>query len=356
MKTAVLLSGGVDSSVAMNLLKREGHDLTAFYLKIWLEEELAFLGNCPWEEDLDYARKVCEQAGVPLEIVNMQEEYLNTVVEYTITELRAGRTPSPDVMCNRHIKFGQFFSKIGLEGRFDKVASGHYAGIEEKNGIFYLKESPDPIKCQTYFLTYLVQSQLSKILFPLGNYTKSQVRELASEFDLPNSRRKDSQGICFLGKIKYNDFIRFHLGEQKGDILEIESGKKLGVHRGYWFHTIGQRTGLGLSGGPWYVVKKSIDENIIYVSRDNQTNKTPHDRFDVLNINWIAEVPESERLQVKLRHGAQKYGCRIELRTPNEAFVVLDEPDQGIATGQFAIFYEGGYCLGGGVIRQIATE
>lgn len=354
MKTAVLLSGGVDSSVALNLLKRDGHDLTAFYLKIWLEEELAFLGDCPWEEDLDYARKVCEQANVPLEIINMQEEYLNTVVEYTITELKAGRTPSPDIMCNRHIKFGQFFSKIGLDGRFDKVASGHYAGIEEKDGLYYLKESPDPVKCQTYFLTYLIQEQLSRILFPLGNFTKQQIRKLAQEFSLPNSERKDSQGICFLGKIKYNDFIKFHLGEQQGDIIEIENGKKLGEHRGYWFHTIGQRTGLGLSGGPWYVVKKSIDDNIIYISRDNQTNKTLHDRFDVLNINWITDAPSTNRLKVKIRHGAQKYDCLLELKSNNEAFVILDEPDQGIATGQFAIFYNDGYCLGGGVIRQFA--
>lgn len=353
MKIAVLLSGGVDSSVALNLLKEQGHELTAFYLKIWLEEELAFLGDCPWEEDLDYARKVCDAAGVPLEIVNMQQEYLNTVVEYTITELKAGRTPSPDIMCNRHIKFGQFFSKIDLLKKFDKVASGHYASIEEVDGLFYLKESPDPVKCQTYFLTYLDQSQLSKIVFPLGPYNKAQIRQLAKDFDLPNSQRKDSQGICFLGKIKYNDFIKFHLGEQIGDIVEIESGKTIGKHKGFWFHTIGQRTGLGLSGGPWYVVKKDIEQNIVYISKDSQTNKTSHDKFAVYNLNWITEAPKADSLQVKIRHGAQKYNCKIQLLPDNRAFVELDEPDQGIATGQFAIFYEKGYCLGGGVIEQL---
>lgn len=364
MKVAVLLSGGVDSSVALKLLKHEGHDITAFYLKIWLEDELAFLGNCPWEEDLEFVREVCSQNKVPLEIINMQTEYLNTVVEYTITELKAGRTPSPDIMCNRHIKFGQFFNKIS--DNFEKVASGHYAQIEEFKGKYYLKESPDAVKDQTYFLTYLDQKQLSRILFPIGKYNKNEIRQLAVDFNLPNKSRKDSQGICFLGKIKYNDFIKFHLGEKKGDIIEIETGKKWGEHKGYWFHTIGQRAGLGLSGGPWYVVKKNIDGNIVFISHDSQTDKLPHDRFIVNNINWIAQPliptekgsqsdhnPENfSDLKVKLRHGPHKYNCRIEIIDSKTARVFLEEPDQGISTGQFAIFYKDGYCLGGGVIEQ----
>lgn len=351
MKIAVLLSGGVDSSVALCLLKEQGHDLTAYYLKIWLEEELAFLGECPWEEDLQYARGVCDMLGVPLKIVNMQEEYLNTVVEYTISELKQGRTPSPDIMCNKNIKFGQFFDKI--DNSFDKVASGHYAQIEMLDGKYFLKESPDAIKDQTYFLTYLNQSQLSRILFPIGQYTKSQVRELATRFALPTSGRKDSQGICFLGKIKYNDFIKFHLGEQKGEIREIESDKVIGYHKGYWFHTIGQRTGLGLSGGPWYVVNKDISNNIIYISRNNQTDKVLHDSFIASGINWIPSIHKFTDLKVKLRHGAYKYNCRIDYIDNNKVKVQLDEPDQGISAGQFAIFYKDSFCLGGGVIEPI---
>lgn len=348
MKTAVLLSGGVDSSVALCLLKEQGYDITAYYLKIWLEDELAFLGNCPWEEDLEYARGVCKQLGVNLEIINMQQEYLDTVVEYTINELKAGRTPSPDIMCNRHIKFGKFINKTA--GAYSKTASGHYAQIEEMNGKFFLKESPDPVKDQTYFLTYLSQRQLSEILFPIGQYSKYEVRKYAEQFNLPTSRRKDSQGICFLGKIKYNDFIKFHLGESKGDIVEIETEKILGNHKGYWFHTIGQRTGLGLSGGPWYVAKKDIENNIIYVSRNNSTDRVNHDIFKAVNINWIPERPLDNRLMVKLRHGAVKYSCTLDYFDENSAIVKLDTPDQGISSGQFAIFYKDGYCLGGGVI------
>jgi tRNA-specific 2-thiouridylase len=351
MKVAVLLSGGVDSSVALCLLKEQGYELTAYYLKIWLEDELAFLGSCPWEEDLEYARGVCTKLDIPLKIVNMQQEYLNTVVEYTITELKAGRTPSPDIMCNRHIKFGEFFKKINKD--FDKVASGHYAQIEEIDGNFYLKESPDKIKDQTYFLTYLNQSQLSKILFPIGQYTKSEVRQLAHKFGLPTENRKDSQGICFLGKIKYNDFIKYHLGELKGDIIEFETGKIQGKHKGYWFHTIGQRTGLGLSGGPWYVVKKDIVNNIIYISKNNQTENIPHDKFISVNLNWIPKLPDGNQFELKLRHGAAKNSCHIEYLDNGNVKVRLAEPDQGISAGQFSIFYKDGFCLGGGIIQQI---
>lgn len=348
MKIAMLLSGGVDSSVAMRLLKEQGHDITAFYLKIWLEDELAFLGECPWEDDLNNARAVCKQAGVPLEIVNMQSEYLNTVVEYVVRELKAGRTPSPDVMCNKNIKFGEFFNKI--DSSFEKVASGHYAKVEESGGKFFLKEAPDPVKDQTYFLTYLDQAQLGRILFPLGDYTKAEVREMAERYQLPNAKRKDSQGICFLGKIKYNDFIKFHLGELPGPIIDIETGNEVGSHKGYWFHTIGQRQGLGLSDGPWYVAKKDIEKNIIYVNRKNVQVNIPHDKFFTRHTNWIGSEPENGHYTIKLRHGARKYSGDIELLEPGKVFVHLDQKDQGISPGQFSIFYDEGYCLGGGVI------
>lgn len=351
MRIAVLLSGGVDSSLALTLLKNEGHDVEAFYLKIWLEDELAFLGNCPWEEDISYARSLCDKLGVPLHLVNMQQEYLDTVVEYTVNELTRGRTPSPDIMCNKMVKFGLFLRKIP-EG-FDKVASGHYAQIEERNGSFYLKQSPDPVKDQTYFLTYLSQQQLSGILFPVGGFVKGEVRALAEKFDLPAKNRKDSQGICFLGKIKYNDFIKFHLGDKPGDIVEYETGKILGRHKGYWYHTIGQRQGLGLSGGPWYVASKDIDNNIVYISNNYQTVLVPRDKLIVKDINWIPEAPASMDLKVKLRHGPNKYNCRVGLKEAGEAIVTLGQKDQGIAPGQFAIFYDGDYCVGGGVIGLV---
>ena len=354
MKIAMLFSGGVDSSVAMKLLQEEGHEVTAHYLKIWLEDDMAFMGDCPWEEDLSYVRQTCDQLGVPLEVVNMQQEYFDTVVEYTINELKSGRTPSPDIMCNQNIKFGLFFKKIG--DKFDKIASGHYADIEEKHGKYYLKQAPDPVKDQTYILTYLNQKQLSKIYFPIGKLTKEEVRLLAEKYQLPSKSRKDSQGICFLGKIKYNTFIDYYLGEDKGDIVEAESNRKLGEHKGFWYHTIGQRQGLGLSGGPWYVVKKDLANNIVYVSNIKKSDEVLRDKFIASNVNWIPEKPDEVNLKVKLRHGPKKYDCTIEHIDGSSCYVYLAEKDQGLAAGQFAIFYYGDYCLGGGMINILSTD
>ena len=241
MKIAVLLSGGVDSSVALCLLKEEGHDLTAFYLKVWLEDELAYLGECPWEEDLELARAVCDRFDVPLEVRSLQKEYWDRVVQYTIDELRAGRTPSPDIFCNQRIKFGAFSDEI--DASFERVATGHYARLEPANGGVLLKKGVDPVKDQTYFLSHMFQEQLKRASFPIGALQKSDVRQRAAALHLPNQARRDSQGICFLGKIKYSEFVRHHLGEREGDIRELGSGKVLGTHRGYWFHTIGQRQG-----------------------------------------------------------------------------------------------------------------
>ncbi len=351
MKIAVLLSGGVDSSVALRILKEQKHDVTAFYLKIWLEDELASLGECPWEDDLQYARAVCKQASVLLKILPFQREYWNTIVTYSIRELKAGRTPNSDMLCNRLIKFGLFMDKINTG--YDKVASGHYAGIEENNGKFLMKRSPDPVKDQTYFLAYMTQEQLARACFPLGNYTKKEVRELARKFDLPNMFRKDSQGICFLGQIRYSEFVKFHLGEKRGNFVDIEKNEKIGEHRGYWFYTIGQRQGLGLSGGPWYVVKKDIDHNLIYVSRNMRIRDDLNLSFKVGQFNWISgKHPRKENLQVKVRHGEKIYNCILKFLSDENAVVRLEEPDQGLAAGQFAVFYDGEICLGGGIIQE----
>jgi tRNA-specific 2-thiouridylase len=347
MKIAVLLSGGVDSSVAMRLLKEQNPDVTAFYLKIWLQDEFSFLGDCPWEEDLEFARAVCKQASVPLEVLPLQTEYWDNVVSYTIAEIKEGRTPNPDMFCNRLIKFGEFYKKI--DSSFEKVASGHYARVEKLNDKYLLKTSPDPVKDQTYFLAYLTQEQLSRALFPIGKFTKKQIRELAKNYQLPNMARKDSQGICFLGRISFNQFIKHHLGELPGDIVELETGQVKGKHKGYYFYTIGQRSGLGLGGGPWYVVKKDIKNNIIYISRQDYSNRARKE-FKVTKFSWITDKPESgEKLKVKIRHGAKSYNCFLEI--DNETGTVsLDQEDQGIAPGQFAVFYRADECLGGAVI------
>ncbi len=348
MKIAVLLSGGVDSSAALKLLKNEGHDLTAFYLKIWLQDEFSFLGDCPWEEDLEYARGVCEQLDVPLEILPLQNEYWDTVVTYTLTEIKEGRTPNPDIFCNSLIKFGQFYDKI--DSSFEKVASGHYAWVEKDDGRFLLKRSPDPVKDQTYFLAYLNQKQLGRALFPIGKFNKSEIREFAEKSDLPNKARKDSQGICFLGQIKFSEFIKHHLGIKKGEIIDFDSDRVMGEHDGYYYYTIGQRSGLGLGGGPWYVVKKDIKANKIFISHENTANRRRL-QFAAGKFNWINESPlEGKEYLVKLRHGVNFYKCRMVYQGRDEAIITLDRPDAGIAPGQFAVFYDEEVCLGGGVI------
>jgi tRNA-specific 2-thiouridylase len=350
MKIAVLLSGGVDSSVALRLLKDQGHDLKAFYLKIWLQDEFSFLGDCPWEEDLKFVKAVCEQNNIPLEILSLQNEYWDSVVSYTIEEIKEGRTPNPDMFCNSLIKFGQFYDKI--DSSYDKVASGHYAKVvyDEVTKKYQLKQSPDAVKDQTYFLAYLTQPQLSRALFPIGDFDKKQIRKLAEDFNLPNKDRKDSQGICFLGQVKFNEFVKHHLGEISGDIIDIESQKKVGNHNGYYFYTIGQRSGLKLSGGPWFVVSKDVKQNIVYVSREDQSSRE-HYEFSAGKLNWISgSKPEKDELAVKIRHGAKKFKCRIHFDDNHKINVKMTMPDSGIAPGQFAVFYDKEVCLGGGVI------
>jgi tRNA-specific 2-thiouridylase len=331
--------------VALQLLHREGHDVTAFYLKIWLEDELSYLGECPWEEDLSYIRQICEEIKVPLEVVPMQQEYWKRVVEYTVSEAKAGRTPNPDILCNQQIKFGQFYEVI--DPSFEKVATGHYAQVEKTDKGYILNKAPDPVKDQTYFLGQISQLQLARALFPIGSYNKEEVRSLAQEFKLPNQNRKDSQGICFLGKIPFQDFLRHHLGQNPGDFINVDSDEKVGEHQGYWFYTIGQRQGLGLSGGPWFVVGKDVEKNIIYLAQGYEPKEVYKYEFEVGPIHLIN--PEWKKvagdLQVKIRHGAALHNCTVE-----GGHVTLKEPVHGVAAGQFAVFYDGEVCLGSAVI------
>ncbi len=349
MKVAVLVSGGVDSSVALKFLKEQGHEVTAFYLKIWLDDELFFLGDCPWERDLTYVHALCKQLQVPLEVLSLQKEYWDEVVSYAIAEIKEGRTPNPDIFCNQRIKFGLFWNKI--EQSFEKVATGHYAQLQNNDESLQLLCAPDPVKDQTYFLSHLSQEQLKRALFPIGHLQKSAVRAFAHQFNLPTKDRKDSQGICFLGKLKFREFVKYHLGEKTGPLLEIETGKQVGQHAGYWFYTIGQRQGIGLAGGPWYVVAKDIGKNIVYISRNYYTADKKRNSFSVINCNWFSGPPKKEKLQVKMRHGAHWHACTVKIDASGNAAVVLATRDQGIAAGQFAVFYDGKVCLGGGTIE-----
>jgi tRNA-specific 2-thiouridylase len=336
--------------VALRLAQARGHEVTAFYLKIWLQEELAFLGDCPWEEDLKWVRAVCDQAGVPLQVVPLQSEYQERVVDYALAELRRGRTPSPDILCNQHIKFGLFFDRI--DASFDTVVSGHYAQVEEHKGKYSLKRSPDPVKDQTYFLSRLDQKQLSRLWFPIGHLRKAEVRKLAQQMALPNRDRKDSQGICFLGKIKYPEFVRFHLGRKRGEVIDLDTGKKMGEHDGVWFHTVGQRQGLKLGGGPWYVVGKDLAANRLFISHADRYRTHARNEFTVAEVHWISEAPPAHfDLQVKLRHSPGFERCTIRPLPEHRYEVRLDNKDQGIAPGQSAVFYDREVCLGVGTIE-----
>ena len=259
MNIAVLISGGVESAVVVHeLVEQAQHDLQLFYIRIGMDNDE---GDCSAEEDIEMCNLIARRYGLPLEVVSLHQEYWDNVMEYALRTVKAGLTPNPDMMCNRMIKFGYFEQRWGKD--FDLTATGHYATTCEIDGTKYLATAVDPVKDQTDFLAQITYDQLRHLIFPIGSMPKAHVREIAQEVKLPNAARKDSQGICFLGQIDYNDFIRRHLGVKRGPIIEIETGRKLGEHNGYWFHTIGQRKGLGLSGGPWYVVKKNIQDALV---------------------------------------------------------------------------------------------
>jgi tRNA (5-methylaminomethyl-2-thiouridylate)-methyltransferase len=352
MKIAALLSGGVDSSVVVHLLKEQGYTPSLFYIKIGRDEDE--LLNCSSEEDIEMASLVAQKYGCKLEIIDLHKDYWETVVAYTISKVKEGLTPNPDVMCNKLIKFGIFEQKVGKE--FDKTATGHYATITEKDGKIFLSTAKDPIKDQTDFLAQIDYLQVSKLMFPIGHFMKSEVRSIAQKAGLPSAKRQDSQGICFLGKINYNDFIRRYLGEKEGPIVEWETGKILGKHKGYWFHTIGQRKGLGLSGGPWYVIKKDIAANIVYVSCGYDVETQYGNEFSMRNFHFITENPwqnqtEEANITFKIRHTPEFTKGKI-LHTNSGWHVISEKKIQGIAPGQFGVIYDEDYhiCIGSGEI------
>lgn len=348
MNIALLISGGIDSSVALHKLVQQGYIVTAFYLKIWLEDELSFLGTCPWEEDLSYVRAVCEKLNVKLEVVSFQKQYWERVVAYTLSEMKKGRTPNPDVMCNQQVKFGAFYEMFA--DQFDAIATGHYAQTRVIDGVTHLIQSPDAVKDQTYFLARLSQQQLQKALFPIGHLTKQELREYAHEIDLPNKSRKDSQGICFLGKLKFSEFVHYHLGEQPGSLVEFETGRIVGAHKGTWFYTVGQRQGIGLAGGPWYVISKDLESRIVYISKKYYEHDKHRNIVEIEDVMWLSGKHEKDDFFVKLRHGPKKNRAQITYMPDNKIHMKLSEHDQGIAAGQYAVLYDNDLCVASGII------
>ena len=358
MNIAALLSGGVDSSVAVHILCEQGYKPDLFYIKIGMNEDGY---SCPQEEDLEIVMAMAKRYGLKYEVVDLQKDYWDNVVAYTIDKVRAGFTPNPDVMCNRLIKFGAFDQKVGH--LYDKTATGHYATTIEKDGKVWLGTTPDPVKDQTDFLAQLEGFQVSHSIFPIGTMQKGKVRRIAEEAKLPAAKRKDSQGICFLGKINYNEFIERFLGTKEGNIVEIETGKIIGKHRGFWFHTIGQRKGLGLSGGPWFVCKKDINENVVYVSKGYNPEAQLQDELYMQDFHFITEDPWAKLFETdstqntydvlfKIRHVPELTHGMLTRLPNNRWYLKSADLINGVAPGQFCVIYspDGKICLGSGEI------
>ena len=347
-KIAVLLSGGVDSSVVLYELVQQGLHPDCFYIKIGPEQEEEW--DCSSEEDLEMATAVAHRFGCKLEVIDCHKEYWDQVTKYTMDKVKAGFTPNPDVMCNRLIKFGAFHDKKGKD--YDLIATGHYAQTEIINGKKWLVTSPDPVKDQTDFLAQIYDWQLKKAIFPIGHFQKDEVRVIAEREHLINAKRKDSQGICFLGKINYNDYIRKYLGENIGEVLELQTNKRIGQHKGLWFYTIGQRHGLGFGGGPWFVVKKDVSNNILYVSKGYEPSSAFKSEFGVSDFHFLTEEVDLSNVTFKIRHTPEFHKARMEKINDNEYRLYSESPIHGVAPGQFCVVYDEEHhrCIGSGEI------
>ena len=338
MNVAALVSGGVDSSVVVHLLKEQGITPDIFYIRIGMEDEEGYI-SCPAEEDIELTQWIAKKYGCRFEEVDLHREYWDRVVSYTIDSVRRGLTPNPDVMCNRLIKFGAF-DEVRGHG-YDRIATGHYATTDILGGTTFLATAKDPVKDQTDFLSQLEYRQIERLMFPIGDLMKSDVRAIAAQAALPSATRKDSQGICFLGKINYNDFIKRYLGEREGDIVELETGRVLGKHRGYWFHTIGQRKGLYLGGGPWFVVRKDIEDNVLYVSQGYDPEAQYGRSIPLAGFRWLSGLnPGGEDIMFKIRHTPEFHPGRLTVNADGSALIESADRIQGIAAGQYATVYD----------------
>jgi tRNA-specific 2-thiouridylase len=346
------LSGGVDSAVAALLLKQQGHHVTGLFMKNWEEDDS--VGHCTAEEDLKVVRAVCEILTIPLQTVNFSSEYWDRVFQYFLDEHRAGRTPNPDVLCNKEIKFNAFLDHAVALGA-DRIATGHYAQIQSTNDNYQLIRGADPNKDQTYFLYTLGQRELAKSLFPVGHLTKPAVRALARDAGLPNYDRKDSTGICFIGERDFRDFLKRYLPAHPGEMRTL-AGEFKGRHEGVMYYTIGQRQGLGIGGEglPWYVVDKDIDRNILYVEQGEDHPALFNSALLASQLHWVTGHPPSIPLNcaAKVRYRQADQPCAIgELRN-GVANVRFNAPQRAVTPGQSVVFYDGRVCLGGGIIDR----
>lgn len=339
-KVYVGMSGGVDSSLSGALLKEQGYDVTGVYMKNWTQDLPGM--KCPWADDLADAKRVAVQLDIDFKVFDFETEYKQKVVDYMIDEYKAGRTPNPDIMCNQEVKF-KLFLDTALEDGADMIATGHYARVDD--GV--LKQAEDANKDQTYFLYRVTGQALKHVLFPLGNYTKPEVRNMAAERGLITARKKDSQGICFVGQIGIRDFISQYVTTEPGDIIDQDSGKTVGQHDGAIFYTLGQRRGLDIGGGlPYYVVGKDMDKNQVFVSRNLENSELWHNHINLSDMHWINNAPaDNSSVQVRIRHRAPLVDAII-----SEKGLELAQPQRAVTPGQSVVIYDDQICLGGGIV------
>ena len=379
------MSGGVDSSVAAALLVEQGHEVTGVYMKNWSEDLPGM--HCPWAEDVADAKRVAVGLGIDFQVFDFQKEYKQNVVDYMIREYQAGRTPNPDVMCNQEVKF-KLFLEAALVAGAECIATGHYARTFSPAGSVvrsapenfsdelktfsgatppratrradsYLSEGQlfrahDDNKDQTYFLYRVTSEALSKTMFPLGDFTKAEVRQMAKERGLWTANKKESMGICFVGQVGIREFLSEYIETSPGDIIDQQTGAVVGRHDGAIFYTLGQRHGLNVGGGlPYYVVGKDMEKNEVYVSRSIDNAKLWRKELTLADVHWINQPPKGDACQIRVRHRAPLTNAEITRVNDNageKVTVILSEPQRAVAPGQSAVIYDGEECLGGGII------
>lgn len=374
------LSGGVDSSVAAHILKQKGHHVIGLFMRNWVDDSVTLDDECPWIEDSNDALLVAEKLNIPFQVLDLSKEYQERIVDYMFSEYQSGRTPNPDILCNREIKF-DIFLEAALDLGADYVATGHYVQkTTTEDGIHHLIAGTDKTKDQSYFLCQLNQQQLSKALFPIGNLHKSQVREIASGLGLVTATKKDSQGLCFIGKVSLPDFLQQKLKPQKGEIIEVEaswqgfespqwgnqwglrpdSGKIVGSHNGAYYFTIGQRKGLFVGGKtlPLFVIALDVKKNIVYVGQGENHPGLYRPFLKILNsdIHWVDDKKrmnhgESRDYSVRIRYRQKLFGAKIE-QTSKGLKILSNEPMKSVAPGQFASWYDGDELVGSGIIHS----
>ncbi len=355
-KVVIGMSGGVDSSVAAILLKEAGYDVIGLFMRNWDSTiNNDFLGNpnlnnniCPQEEDYNDALKVCEKIGIPLHRVDFVKEYWDFVFTYFLDELKKGRTPNPDIMCNKYIKFDCFIKEAKKLGA-DFIATGHYARM--KDG--YLLRGVDDNKDQTYFLSELSREQLKNVLFPIGDLLKSEVRDIALKNGLVTAQKKDSTGICFIGERNFRKFLENYLPNQKGDVLDITTGRKVGEHIGLMYYTIGQRKGLNIGGSKdkMFVVGKDLEKNILYISYGEDNDYLISDSCIIEDVNFNCDL-RPVNCTAKFRYRQKDYPVKLEYLENGEIIVSYDGV-KSVTPGQACVFYQNDICLGGGIIKEV---